>query len=736
MNGPAPIRKPYFIHAAIVFAAAVGLLLMVQLAAVNWSWQKTISSYDPLIHQVHQITEELSTGRLLYGEARSDPDPKHADTASQILAQATTSIDGVLAVVAMPSISRIRSPQYQSAVDNLSRLKQKVVQTRALLSMGSPTDDAAVQGSIIRLMDDMAHESVFCGEQVHALLYSELGQQSHYIAWATIIWLGVSLAGFITLLRISRRHLRSERILRESERKFRQLYEDAPLAYQLLDERGILREANPAWLEMLGYSQEEVIGRWFGEFVADEGGETFRRHFDRFKAEGRISNVVATLVRKDGSRVTISAEGRITCDDRGRFLHTHWILIDITARLQSERALKESEERFRAVFDSAPDLVFIKDRQLRYVHINPTMERLVGLPVEQLLGKTSSGLFGVELGEKLDAAEQRVLSGETIRKEMVVPLRSMSYTLDVIIVPMRDEAGSVVGLCGIARDVTERQQAAEALRESLQTSADIVASIPSGLQIYSFEPPDRFSLITGNPEAEELSGLRIGHHIGGDLCRIWTQAREAGLFDEFIRVMNTGQTFATDNFPYQDARINCVFRIRAFRMPGSRLGMAFENITERTRAYEILRESEARYRFVYKHTPVIMHSTDPDGRIISVSNYWIEAMGYDRHEVIGRNAIDFLTPESRRLAREQVLPEFLRTGSCTNIPFQMVKKNGDVIDVLLSAVAERDVAGQTIRSLAVMIDVTELKRSESKTGPSSAPSSHELFPSSSPTLTT
>ena len=364
------------------------------------------------------------------------------------------------------------------------------------------------------------------------------------------------------------------------------------------------------------------------------------------------------------------------------------------------------------------------------------MERLVGLPANELLGKTSSGLFGVELGEKLDAAEQRVLSGETIRKEMVVPLRSMSYTLDVIIVPMRDEAGSVVGLCGIARDVTERQQAAEALRESLQTSADIVASIPSGLQIYSFEPPDRFSLITGNPEAEELSGLRIGHHIGDDICRIWTQAREAGLFDEFIRVMNTGQTFATDNFPYQDARINCVFRIRAFRMPGSRLGVAFENITERTRAYEILRESEARYRFVYKHTPVIMHSTDPDGRIISVSNYWIEAMGYDRHEVIGRNAIDFLTPESRRLAREQVLPEFLRTGSCTNIPFQMVKKNGDVIDVLLSAVVERDVAGQTIRSLAVMIDVTELKRSESKTGPSSAPSSHELFPSSSPTLTT
>ena len=170
-------------------------------------------------------------------------------------------------------------------------------------------------------------------------------------------------------------------------------------------------------------------------------------------------------------------------------------------------------------------------------------------------------------------------------------------------------------------------------------------------------------------------------------------------------------------------------------MPAGRLGVALKNITERTRAYEILRESEARYRFVYKHTPVMLHSADVDGRIISVSDHWIATMGFGRQEVIGRNALDFLTPESRRMAREQVLPEFLRSGSCTNIPLQMVRKNGEVIDVLLSAVAERNVAGRTIRSLAVMIDVTELKRSGNATGASSQPSSNALSPSASPTLT-
>jgi PAS domain S-box-containing protein len=136
------------------------------------------------------------------------------------------------------------------------------------------------------------------------------------------------------------------------------------------------------------------------------------------------------------------------------------------------------------------------------------------------------------------------------------------------------------------------------------------------------------------------------------------------------------------------------------------------DITERKRAEQALRVSTEKYRSLYDDTPVMMHSIDRDGRLLSVSNYWLEALGYERDEVIGRRSAEFLTPESRRFAHDVVLPEFFRTGRCKDVPYQFVKKNGDIIDVLLSATAERDDHGAIVRSLAVLTDVTERRRAE------------------------
>jgi len=87
-------------------------------------------------------------------------------------------------------------------------------------------------------------------------------------------------------------------------------------------------------------------------------------------------------------------------------------------------------------------------------------------------------------------------------------------------------------------------------------------------------------------------------------------------------------------------------------------------------------------------------------------------MGYSRDEVIGRNLTDFFTPESRQYAETTVFPQFFQNGFCQDIPYQFVKKNGGKIDVLLSAIADRDAAGQIKRSLAVLIDVTQRNRAE------------------------
>jgi PAS domain S-box-containing protein len=114
------------------------------------------------------------------------------------------------------------------------------------------------------------------------------------------------------------------------------------------------------------------------------------------------------------------------------------------------------------------------------------------------------------------------------------------------------------------------------------------------------------------------------------------------------------------------------------------------------------------YDDLYFSVPVMMHSIDADAKIVKVNSQWTEVMGYTSEEVIGRKSSEFLTDKSKKYAVEIILPEFFKTGSCTNVSYQFIKKNGQVIDVLLSAISERDEIGKVIKSIAVINNVTEL----------------------------
>lgn len=139
---------------------------------------------------------------------------------------------------------------------------------------------------------------------------------------------------------------------------------------------------------------------------------------------------------------------------------------------------------------------------------------------------------------------------------------------------------------------------------------------------------------------------------------------------------------------------------------------ASDEIFKRKTFEKALQKNEERYRSIYHNTPAMLHSVDTQGRLISVSDNWAEALGYKRDEVIGQKITNFFTEDSRHYAEKVVLPEFFKTGICKDIPYQFVKKNGDTIDILISAIADRDDKGNVIRSLAVSIDVTERNRAE------------------------
>ncbi|OLT57833.1 PAS domain S-box protein [Moorena bouillonii] len=142
-----------------------------------------------------------------------------------------------------------------------------------------------------------------------------------------------------------------------------------------------------------------------------------------------------------------------------------------------------------------------------------------------------------------------------------------------------------------------------------------------------------------------------------------------------------------------------------------RMAGTHKDISDRKQAEEELRLSRERFRTLYENTPVMLHSIDSNGKLLSVSNYWQKKLGYDRNEVIGRQSTDFLT-ESRQYTQGVFLPKCFETEMCLDVPYQVICKNGEIIDVLLSAIAEQDELGQVVRSLAVMVDVTARNRAE------------------------
>ncbi len=121
---------------------------------------------------------------------------------------------------------------------------------------------------------------------------------------------------------------------------------------------------------------------------------------------------------------------------------------------------------------------------------------------------------------------------------------------------------------------------------------------------------------------------------------------------------------------------------------------------------------EDRLRRLYEQTPAMLHSIDAEGRLLTVSDAWLSRLGYTREEVLGRPSVEFLTEASRRRAIEEVLPGFFVTGRCDEVSYQMLTRQGETIDVQLSAILERDHTGAPLRSMAVIQDVTLRLRAE------------------------
>ena len=125
---------------------------------------------------------------------------------------------------------------------------------------------------------------------------------------------------------------------------------------------------------------------------------------------------------------------------------------------KSGEQLYTSEERLRSIFEAAQDCIFVKDRSLRYTHVNPAMLRLFQVKPDEVIGKTDDQLQGADISQNLLSLESRVLAGQSVEAEYTVEVNGVSMVLSSTRSPVRNASGDIVGICGILRDVTGRRQ--------------------------------------------------------------------------------------------------------------------------------------------------------------------------------------------------------------------------------------------------------------------------------------
>jgi PAS domain S-box-containing protein/putative nucleotidyltransferase with HDIG domain len=179
-----------------------------------------------------------------------------------------------------------------------------------------------------------------------------------------------------------------EKALRESEKKYVDLYQNAPDGYHSIGPDGTILEVNDTWVRMLGYERKEVIRRMkITDIIEDRGQQIFRETFADLKKNGSSEHVEYSLRKKDGSLLPVLINATVIYDEKGNFLQSRTIVRDISTRVDYRNRLRQALSEWRITFDSMPYGVLLIDKDLNTMRVNQYIQTLYGMPFEHIVGK-------------------------------------------------------------------------------------------------------------------------------------------------------------------------------------------------------------------------------------------------------------------------------------------------------------------------------------------------------------
>jgi len=457
--------------------------------------------------------------------------------------------------------------------------------------------------------------------------------------------------------------------LKQSEERFQLLFNRAPLGYQALDFDGRFIEVNQQWLDTLGYRRDEVIGKWFGDFLCSEYVEGFRKRFPIFKAQGFIHSEFEMLA-KNGNRLFIAFEGRIGYDAGGNFLQTHCILKDITEQRKAEAALKESEERYRYLFEYSGVGIGYYTTDGVVISYNQKALENIGGKLDDYVGKSVHILFQGDQAEiYFSRIKQAISSDDPQVYEDYIVINSQTKWFSSIFTRVSNEGGEIIGIQIASLDITQRKQAEETLHETEEMNRLLLDHLQVGIVVHNADSSISFC----NSLAEQILGLsanQIQNKLVAD--KVWH------FCDKF------GKPLMVDAYPFSlvykndkalvDYEMGIVFEgsrdirwllVNGFNIKDSegnitKVLISFVDTTEKKAAEKALNESEERYKYLFENSGVGIGYYTPDGVVISYNQVALKNMGGQIEDFAGKS-ISKIFPKAEA---DKYLSRIKKAASC------------------------------------------------------------------------
>ncbi|MFI5211754.1 MAG: PAS domain S-box protein, partial [Ignavibacteria bacterium] len=497
--------------------------------------------------------------------------------------------------------------------------------------------------------------------------------------------------------------------LKESERWLGTILKSVGDGVIVSDENSLIRFMNPTAEKLTGWELHEIIGREISSVLVLLDEDTHKiipNPINKVLAEdiviGRSNHTI--LIARDGREILIDHSSSPLRDDKGRITGAVLIIQDITERKIAETALRESENKFRNLFDFATDAIFVQSLNGRIISVNNQACSLLGYTKDELLKLKFSDLINENIIDNTFAIYSALKDKGNYQFETQYKRKDGSLSdveISMRLLKLQDE--EVVQL--FVRDIIERKMA----QEKIDMLAQAIKGISECVSITDLEN----KVIFVNDAFEKTYGYTKEEIIGRQINIIRASNNPPQINKEIDEGTDSGgwqgELFnrAKDGREFLVYLSTSLLRNEKGEIIAS-IGVA-SDITERKRSEQAVKQSEKRYLDLYDSAPDMYFSVSRDGLVKSVNKFGAEYLGYNKNDLIGKEVWKVVHPEDLFVIKQRIQEIFNNKVESDSLEFRKVRRDGSVIWVNESTRLIYDVSGKPKELFIICRDITKNK---------------------------